>query len=207
MFLTSLKTSKTLVDIFLRHRPFEIMRTPAAAECLRAARALLNLSQRKAAQGASVTQKSLSLAETTENVLLETNLQLVDFYINEGIEFLGETSIGKHVVRAGARFAPPPNPDADATVKSHFRTVDFPVPFLAARALMGTEQTEVADALGIRVAVMRDLERGKPSAPFQDKLRKWYEAKGIEFVGWGDVSTGKYYGVGVRWSTGPETTE
>jgi len=72
---------------------------------------------------------------------------------------------------------------------------------------MGTEQTEVADALGIRVAVMRDLERGKPSAPFQDKLRKWYEAKGIEFVGWGDVSTGKYYGVGVRWSTGPETTE
>lgn len=183
------------------------MRTPAAAECLRAARALLNLSQRKVAEGASVTQRSLSFAETTENVLLETNLQLVDYYVSEGIEFLGDASIGKDVVRAGARFAPPPSPDAGAAVKSNFRTVNFPIPFLAARALMGKEQVEVADALGIRVALIRDLERGKPSTPSHDQLRKWYEAKGIEFLGWGDVSTRKYYGVGVRWRASPKATE
>lgn len=195
-----LKTSKALVDIFFFDRLVGEMRTPAPADCLRAARALLDLSQREAAAGAKTTQRSVSAAENAENVLLETNLQLVDFYVSQGIEFLGETSIGKDVVRAGARFAAPPSPDVETVVKSTFRAVDFAVPFRAARALMEKEQAEVANAVGLTVAVIQNLERGKISRSPQEQLRAWYEANDVEFTGWGDITTGKYYGVGVRWS-------
>jgi hypothetical protein len=148
----------------------------------------------------------VSVVENVENVLLETNLQLVDFYVSQGIEFLGEASIGKDVARAGARFAAPLGPDVDAAVKSSFRTVDFPVAFRAARALMDKEQAEVADSVGLTLAVIQNLERGRKSRPSQDQLRKWYESNGLEFTGWGDITTGEYYGVGVRWSVGETST-
>jgi len=199
-----LKTSKAFVDIFFFARLVGEMRTPAPADCLRAARALLELSQREAAAGAKTTQRSVSAAENAEPVLLETNLQLVDFYVSQGIEFLGETSIGKGVVRAGARFAAPLSPDAESVVKRTFHAVDFAVPFRAARALIEKEQAEVARAVGLTVAVIQNLERGKISRSPQEQLRAWYEANDVEFTGWGDVATGKYYGVGVRWkSTNP----
>jgi hypothetical protein len=132
-------------------------------------------------------------------VLLETNLQLVDFYVSRGIEFLGETSIGKHVVCAGARLASPPSPDVEIAVKTAFPAVHFSVPFRAARALMAKEQVEIAKAAGLTVAVIQNLERGKVSRPSYEQLRSWYEANKVEFMGWGDVATGKYYGLGVRW--------
>jgi transcriptional regulator with XRE-family HTH domain len=182
------------------------MRTPAPAECLRAARALLGLSQRKAASDARLTQRLLSLAENAESGLLETNLQLVDFYISKGIEFLGEISIGKDVERAGARFAVPPSLDADAATKSSFRAVDFPLAFRAARALMKKEQSEVAHDVGLLVGVIRDLERGRSSSQSQAQLQQWYESNGIEFIGWRDIPTGNYYGVGVRWRTKPKVS-
>lgn len=180
------------------------MRTPAPAECLRAARALLGITQRDAAAGARITQRSVYVAETAVGpVHLDTNLQLVDFYVSEGIEFLGEASIGKDVVRAGVRFACPPEPDSEAAVKGRFRSVDFRFPFRAARAFLGKEQSEVAASSKVTRTMIQNIERGNKSRPSQDQLQKWYEAIGIEFVGWGDVATGKYYGVGVRWSTRP----
>lgn len=194
-----LKTSKALVDIFFFDPLVGEMRTPAPADCLRAARALLDLSQREAAAGAKTTQRSISAAENAETVLLETNLQLVDFYISQGIEFLGEASIGKDVVRAGARFAAPLGPDVETAEKRSFHAVDFAVPFRAARALLEKEQAEVAMATGLSVAVIQNLERGRVSRLPQEQLRAWFEANNVEFTGWGDITTGKYYGVGVRW--------
>jgi transcriptional regulator with XRE-family HTH domain len=200
--MTHLKTSKAFVDIFVSDRLFGMMRTPAPAECLRAARALLGITQRDAAAGAGITQRSVYVAETAvEPVLLDTNLQLVDFYVSQGIEFLGEASIGKDVVRAGARFACPPEPDLEAALKSPFRRVDFRFPFRAARAFLGKEQSEVAEFAKLTRAIIQNLERGRISRPSEDQLQKWYEANGIEFVGWGDIATRKYYGVGVRWRT------
>lgn len=178
------------------------MRTPAPADCLRTARALLDLSQREAAAGAGTTQRSVSAAENAENVLLETNLQLVDFYVSQGIEFLGEASIGNSVYRAGARFAAPPGPDFKKTEKSSFRAVDFAVPFRAARALLEKEQADVAKATALSIAVIQNLERGRKSHAAHEQLRSWYMAEGLEFLGWGDVVSGKYYGVGVRWKGG-----
>ncbi|MGH0364203.1 helix-turn-helix domain-containing protein [Sinorhizobium meliloti] len=148
-----------------------------------------------------MTPRSVSAAETDETVFLETNLQLVDFYIGQGIEFLGESAIGKEIVRAGARFAAPLERDVGVAVKRNFQAVDFAVPFRAARALLEKEQAEVAEAVGLTVAVIQNLERGKMSREPQELLRSWYETNGVEFTGWGDIATGRFYGVGVRWAT------
>ncbi|CDZ32799.1 Hypothetical protein NGAL_HAMBI1146_00450 [Neorhizobium galegae bv. officinalis] len=177
------------------------MRTPAPADSLRAARALLKLSQREVAAGARTTPRSVSAAETDETVFLETNLQLVDFFVGQGIEFMGETAIGKEVVRAGARFAAPRDRDVGVPVKRSFQAIDFAVPFRAARALLHREQAEVAQAVGLTVAVVQNLERGKKSPEPHELLRSWYETNGVEFTGWADIATGRFYGVGVRWAT------
>jgi transcriptional regulator with XRE-family HTH domain len=66
---------------------------------------------------------------------------------------------------------------------------------------MKKEQSEVAHAVGLLVGVIRDLERGKSSLPSQAQLQQWYESNGIEFIGWRDIPTGNYYGVGARWRT------
>lgn len=182
------------------------MRTPAPAECLRVARALLKLSQHDAAAGAEITRRSLAAAESNKPVFPDTNLQLVDFYIAQGIEFLGESNIGKETLRAGARWAAPHDPQASHETKSSFRAEDHPLSFRAARALLQKEQADIAMDVGLPLAVIQSLERGRKTVEAYEKVQRWFEIAGVEFTGWGDVVTGKYYGVGVRWkSTGSES--
>lgn len=177
------------------------MRTPAPAECLRVARALLKLSQHDAAAGAGVTRKSLAAAESNRPVFPDTNLQLVDFYVGRGIEFLGETSIGKETLRAGARWAAPNDPQASRETKETFRAEDQPVSFRAARALLEKEQADIALEVGLPLSIIQGLERGRKTTEAYEKVHSWFEQAGVEFTGWGDVVTGKYYGVGVRRKT------
>lgn len=180
------------------------MRTPAPAECLRVARALLRLSQHDVAAGAEITRRSLAAAESNKPVFLDTNLQLVDFYVARGIEFLGETKIGKETLRAGARWAAPDDPQASHETKSSFRAEDHPLSFRAARALLEKEQADIAIEVGLPLATIQSLERGRKTAEAYEKVHGWFEKAGVEFTGWGDVVTGKYYGVGVRWKSTPE---
>lgn len=175
------------------------MRVPAPADALRVARALLDISQRVAAERANVLQKSVSAAESSKTVLLETNLALVDYYRAAGIVFLGECRIGETVVRSGARWSGPEGPTqfaaADAAVHAEITDVSF----RAARALLGLEQTEVARLADMGVDTVKGLERGDGGGRHYGLLRGWYEKRGVEFTGWGDISTRKFFGVGVRW--------
>lgn len=176
------------------------MKTPTSADALRAARALLGFSQREAAQAAKMTQKALSAAESGKNSLLETNLQLIAFYEKEGIEFLGEARIGKEIVRAGARWRGPSAPHTELSDTSAFRAQDYGVAFRAARFLLNREQAEIAEASGLPLKTLRALEHGASLPEPHAKLRKFYEDAGVEFMGWGDVATDRFYGVGVRWA-------
>ncbi|WP_244412146.1 XRE family transcriptional regulator [Sinorhizobium sp. CCBAU 05631] len=196
-----LKTPKRLVDILFPDRFLGEMRTPAPAECLRVARALLKLSQHDVAAGAEITRRSLAAAESNKPVFPDTNLQLVDFYVARGIEFLGETKIGRETLRAGARWAAPNDPQASQETKSSFRAEDQPLSFRAARALLEKEQADIAMEVGLPLATIQSLERGRKTADAYEKVHRWFEKAGVEFTGWGDVVTGKYYGVGVRWKT------
>lgn len=176
------------------------MKTPTSADALRVARALLGLSQRDAAKAAEMTQKALSAAESGKNSLLETNLQLISFYESRGIEFLGEAKIGKEITRAGARFRGPPAPHSDISGASEFHTESRAISFLAARSLLNKEQAYIAEKSGLPLKTIRALEHGATWSEPTAQLRKYYEGAGVEFTGWGDVATGRFYGVGVRWA-------
>ncbi|MFD1328727.1 helix-turn-helix domain-containing protein [Mycoplana ramosa] len=176
------------------------MKTPTSADALRVARALLGLSQREAAAAAEMTQKALSAAESGKNSLLETNLQLIRFYEGRGIEFLGEARIGREIAGAGARFRGPPGPGSDLAETSEFHSMPYGVSFLAARSLLGEEQAYVAAKSGLPLKTIRALEHGATWSAPTAQLRAFYEAAGVRFTGWGDVETGRYYRVGVRWA-------
>lgn len=177
------------------------MRVPAPADALRAARALLDISQRTAADGAGVMAKSVSAAENAKSILLETNLALVDYYRREGIAFLGDGSVGETVVRTGARWSSPDGPAHAAAAPTAFHSEAAGVSFRAARALLGKEQSEIASLAKIGIDALKGLERSVYNGPAYEILRAWYEEQGVEFMGWGDVSSRKYFGVGVRWKT------
>lgn len=177
------------------------MRVPAPADALRVARALLDISQRTAADGAGVMPKSVSSAENAKSGLLETNLALVDYYRSEGISFLGDGSVGETVARTGARWSGPDGPAEAAATAAVFHTETAGVSFRAARALLGKEQSEIAQHAKISVDAVKGLERSVDSGRAYETLRSWYENEGVEFMGWGDVSSRKFYGVGVRWKT------
>ncbi|MDL2405180.1 helix-turn-helix domain-containing protein [Rhizobium calliandrae] len=176
------------------------MRILAPAEALRAARALLNLSQRGVAERAGISQKSLSVVENSSYLLADTNLLLVDFYLANNIQFLGEASIGSEITRCGVRWAAPSSQVTGKALEG-LHAMDVAVSFKAARAFLGREQTDVAAAAGLTPAAVKGLEAGKTWAESYQTLVRYYKAEGLEFTGWGDPSTGKYYGVGVQWGS------
>lgn len=177
------------------------MRVPAPADALRTARALLDISQRVAAESAGIMQKSVSAAESAKGVSLETNLILVAYYRRQGIEFLGEGLIGDPIRRSGAKWFGPEGPTIPTTVDAVFHTEAADISFRAARALLGKEQAVVAQLAKLGVDVVKSLERGDNARRSYEVLRQWYEDQGVEFTGWGDVATRRFFGVGVRWRT------
>ncbi|GLR59355.1 helix-turn-helix domain-containing protein [Rhizobium indigoferae] len=175
------------------------MRIIAPPEALRAARALLGVSQRDVADQAGVPQRSLSIVENSDYLLADTNLLLVDFYTAKGLVFLGEGFIGSEIARCGACWAAPENPGKPESTEPQFQTLDVSVSFKAARAFLNRERADIADSAGLTVAAVRGLEAGKKWTESYQKLVEFYESEGIEFTGWGEPSTQKFYGVGVRW--------
>ena len=72
--------------------------------------------------------------------------------------------------------------------------------FSAARALLDVKQSDVSKLVSMPEHKVRGLETGSlQDGSAQVRLRAFYEAQGVEFLGWGDVSRGVFYGVGVRW--------
>ncbi len=175
------------------------MRIPAPPDALRVARALMKLTQRAAAEEANVTHRYLSTVETSD-LLLNVNLEMVDFYTRRGIVLLGDASIGNEFARAGAKWSAPSGPDASAAEKARYHHEAYALSFRAARTLVSKQQTEIALLAGLSLNAVKKLERGERWDDEHSRLRNFYEGVGVEFTGWGDASTGNYYGVGVRWA-------
>jgi transcriptional regulator with XRE-family HTH domain len=176
------------------------MRIPAPAAALRAARALTNLTQRAVAEEAGISQKSLSIVENSSDLLGETNLALVDFYVARGIEFMGQATVGSTIAGYGAKWSAPTTPvSGKMLVDLHSSPVGRS--FRAARAMLGQEQASVASEANLTVAAVKGLEAGKTWDLSSEKLVNYYEQSGLEFTGWGDPASGKFFGVGVRFRT------
>lgn len=173
------------------------MRLPAPPEALRIARALTGFSQQEAADLSGVTRRYISTAETSES-MFDLNLTLVDFYISRGIEFLGEAKIGTEVRGAGAKWIAPDQASLQEE-QSQFQAEKVGISFPAARALLNKTQKVIADETGLSVATVKALERGDHWAESSETLQGYYERNHVEFLGWSDAATKRFYGVGVRW--------
>ncbi|MGO6791071.1 XRE family transcriptional regulator [Rhizobium ruizarguesonis] len=161
----------------------------------------MNVSQQVAAERAKIVQKSLSAAENSKSVLLETNLALIDYYRAQGIVLLGDGVVGDQVRRSGAMWSAPEGPATSALGDTVFHTEATDISFRAARALLGKEQAEIAELSNIGVDAVKGLERGRDAGRSYAILRGWYEEQGVVFTGWGDIATRRFYGVGVRWKS------
>jgi transcriptional regulator with XRE-family HTH domain len=70
----------------------------------------------------------------------------------------------------------------------------------AARNLAGLSQRELGDVANIaRGSIVAAESSSSPSSPTTLKLRSFYEARGMEFIGTVNLATGVAKGLGVRW--------
>ncbi len=181
------------------------MRTLLSADALRVARTLAGLNQREAANGASMTQKAVWIAEGEVSSGASANVRLEAFYKNLGIEFLGTVDLATgQTTGLGARWRTPSQLPVLPPPPSEFHTEQRGVAFGAARALLNKKQSEIAELSGVPSRKIGLLEMGGlADNPTTFNLRSFYERQGVEFLGWGDVTSGLFYGVGVRWRATP----
>ncbi|WP_166096767.1 XRE family transcriptional regulator [Rhizobium flavescens] len=181
------------------------MTTLLFADALRVARTLAGLSQREAAARIAITQKAVWIAENTDELGRSTNIRLRALYEALGIEFLGTIDFASgRTSGLGARWRVPAELPEHAQRASEFRTERTGVAFAAARSLLNKKQSEIAGLLNMAERKIGQLEAGgSTDQQSSHRLRSFYEREGIAFLGWGDVTSGLFYGVGVRWRDEP----
>ena len=193
---------RDFIDFYIGNRLFVFMTTLVNADALRVARTLTGLNQREVESESRVAQKSIVAAESEQKTSsVQTNMRLCDFYESKGIEFIGTPVLRETtLIGSGARWRLPPTLPVEPEIGAAFHTESNGTSFIAARSLLGLQQKEVADLAGIALRKVAALEAGGDySVEAYRILRSYYEAEGVEFLGWGDVSTQRFYGVGVRW--------
>lgn len=131
--------------------------------------------------------------------MFDLNLQLIDFYVAQGIEFLGQASIGTKASRAGARWIAPESPALLGPDRDQFHAESSGMSFRAARALLNKTQNEVATESGLSTTAVKGLEMGHDWSASSRIMQDYYERSRVEFLGWSDARTRLFYGVGVRW--------
>lgn len=184
------------------------MKFYAPPDALRAARALARLSQQELSKNIQVTRQSISAAENDASAPFPTVSKMRGFYEEQGLQFVGIIDIDTGTINAaGVCWRRPETFPPSQSEASKYHAEPNGTAFLAARSLLGTSRAEVASESDISLKDLASLEAGAEySGEAYQRLRAYYNENGIEFMGTGDVRTGLYYGVGVRWAVlGPAT--
>ncbi|MGM5056139.1 helix-turn-helix domain-containing protein [Rhizobium sp. 814_E9_N1_1] len=172
-------------------RPFAVTIPPDA---LRAARALMGLTQTQMAGAIRISRVSLAACEMgSAETTLKTIAALREFYQGRGIRFLGRTDWTHNVVHGSGAYW-----HYQAAVLRRFLLPDE-ANFSAARALLGLERQEVAEDKDVRLTLRQvgNLENGGAfTKKSHDRLRDFYVDRGVEFL---SVLSGRgFVGLGVR---------
>ncbi len=178
------------------------MKSYAPPDALRAARALSRLSQQELSAKIQVTRQSISAAENDAQAPLPTVSKMRGFYEEQGLQFVGVIDIDTGAINAaGVRWRLPETFPPTQTEASRYHAEPNGTAFVGARSLLGASRADVASNSDIALKDLAALEAGTTySGEEYRRLRAYYIEAGIEFMGAGDVRTGLYYGVGVRWS-------
>lgn len=177
------------------------MKLYAPPDALRAARALSRLSQDELCKNIQVTRQSVSAAERDASAPNPTISKMRTFYEELGLRFFGMIDIETGAITAAGvcwRY-PDEFPPSDVHAVD-YHTEANGTAFVAARSLLNASRAEVSKISGISLKELAALEAGTQIGNSAHRsLRLYYDQTGIEFMGAGDVRTGLYYGVGVRW--------
>lgn len=165
---------------------------------LRAARALVGLSQIDAAQEAGVAVKSLRAAEVGTTVSGDVNAKLRELYEEKGLEFLGIVDVGSgEMCGIGARWRDPQTV-GKSLIPTVYKSLENEVCLDAARAFLGKTLAEVSEETAIEMRAIRGAENGNSvNLNVREQLLRYYRGKGIVLLGRRDVLTNLYVGVGV----------
>lgn len=177
------------------------MKSYAPPDALRAARALSRLSQDELCRKIQVTRQSVSTAERDVSAPNPTVSKMRSFYEELGLRFLGVINIETGTITAAGVcwHYPDQFPPSDAQAPKYHAEANG-TDFAAARSLLNASRAEVSKNSGISLRDLASLEAGiKIASSEYRSLRLYYDEAGVEFMGVGDVRTGLYYGVGVRW--------
>jgi DNA-binding XRE family transcriptional regulator len=199
---------KTSFDNGAFLRFFVAMKSYAPPDALRAARALLRLSQRDLSEKINFSRQSISTAENDASAPLPTVAEMRKFYEEKGLQFLGTLDIGTgEILGAGVRWRHPEPfpPEQDSALQFHSER--YGTSFYAARSLLGINRATIVATAKLSLKDLAALETGKLASTEEfQQLRSFFIEAGVEFLGLGDVSTGAYYGVGVRWAAGRKSS-
>ncbi|MET3855371.1 hypothetical protein [Rhizobium sp. OAE497] len=164
-----------------------------APDALRAARALLGLTQPQLAASVGMCRKSVAACESGFGATLKLTAALRNYYHRAGIEFVGTFDQNTGTMRgSGACWK------LRDVFTSFAPSLPHDVNFSAARALLGFTESYVAKKSFLTSRQVGNLERGGASTrKSHDDLRDFYVGKGVEFLSFrsGRVS---YIGLGVR---------
>ncbi|RWX36714.1 helix-turn-helix domain-containing protein [Rhizobium leguminosarum] len=183
------------------------MKFYAPPDALRAARALSRLSQHELSKNIQVTRQSISAAENDASAPFPTVSKMRSFYEDQGLQFVGVIDIDSGTINAaGVRWRLPETFPPAQTEATKYHAEQHGTAFVAARSLLGASRADVANNAEMSLKDLSALEAGGTySGDEYHRLRAYYIKAGIEFMGTGDVGTGLYYGVGVRWASTPAT--
>ncbi len=175
----------------------EVLLSPDA---LRAARNLAGLSQRSLEDAANIARSSIVAAESPNAPSSSTMVKLRSFYETRGMEFVGTVDLATGIPSGlGVRWRMPSQIPPSNELDQIVHTEPSGLAFAAARGLLNLKQSDIVTLAKISEYKIRSLEAKRPvDEQSQKLLRTFYEINGIEFLGWGDVSRGVFYGVGVR---------
>lgn len=179
------------------------MKSYAPPDALRAARALSRLSQQELCKKIQVTRQSVSAAERDASAPFPTVSKMRAFYEELGLRFLGSIDLDTGAIAAaGVCWRYPDDFPPTALQATKYHAEPNGTSFFAARSLLNASRAEVSKNSGITLRELAGLEAGTQVAISGYKsLRQYYSQVGIEFLGAGDVRTGLYYGIGVRWKS------
>lgn len=168
---------------------------------LRAARALLEISQQGVAERAGTSLRSVQLAERGDGTGEDVNFKLRVFYERQGFVFLGAVQIGSgSISECGVRFFDPSVDVATDVSRSAARPKSEGIVFAAARSLLHLTKEGVADGCGLHRKTVAALEAGSGATSKEnyDRLLRYFEGQGVEFLGRRDPASSLFHGLGVK---------
>jgi len=167
---------------------------------LRAARALLKLSQDKVCEEAQITDRSLRQAEGINGAGEGVSHKLRRFYEGKGLVFLGSVAIDTGWISGcGVRWSEPLL-EAMAADPAVSVVEQSGLSFRAARAFLGLSMDKVSDMAGLSKKAMIGLEGDglNSETSTRHRLTDFYESQGLIFLGRRGKAAREFYGVGIQ---------